>query len=498
MSASPSPSPSPSPPRWVPIASNRRGMAAVASAATLSVVCVLSLSVYMSLLLRRHLRKTKVDRANEETRAIKFLKSTHGMLLCNMLVGDLLQATGFLLNFNWVARNALPTSAYPTALCTAQAVLIQLGDLGSAFSSLVICANLFLILVFQIHPSVRVLWGVMAFEWIIIAIMAFLGPAALERDGIPFYGPSGGWCWMNGIYQKERLYLHYLWVFIVAFADLTLYGVMAAKIWLQRRAVGNEQVAGTQGVWRVMMAYPAVYIATILPVSCYRIASMAGHQWPIHYALAAGFIFTLSGTANVVIYSFTRSLVSFDSLGSALRRGSDALQQTRFGTRRLSLASTAIKPHIAPCFTLPSWGGGGGGKKSGGSTMSFGKWPSSEPGTYALNGVRVDVDMQVSSPELGYSPRQPAAPFTPAPATRGTGGARGAAPHIVQLRRSSVDGVMLEGQAGDRPFSTLKKLEEDEEGETSGGEGESRRGSEATTAFGEGEGRRGTSAERLV
>ncbi|GAA6040263.1 hypothetical protein JCM8097_009393 [Rhodosporidiobolus ruineniae] len=458
---SPLPSPSIShvvEPHWVSLGTKRAGMAAVASAASLSVLSVCILSAYIAHLLRQHYGRSKADRLGNESRAIKFLTSSHGMLLGNLLLGDFLQALGFLLNWRWIARGALPAATHVTQLCTAQGVFIQVGDLGSAFSSLVICVNLFLILVFQIHPSTRKLWLVMVAEWGVIAVMALVGPVALERDGVPFYGPSGGWCWMSSIYQSERLTLHYLWVFIIAALNLLLYSAMAVKIWHQRRAFGNEQLSGTAGVAKVMMLYPLVYIVTILPLSCYRVAAMAGKTWPIHYALAAGFVFTLSGTANCLIYAFTRSIVSFDSLTSALRRTSNVGGGTwagrSFDTRRLSGITSNL-------FSSSSSGGGGGhGRKSfggggGGTTSQLGRT------SFALNGVRIDVETDVSSPDLMASGSlSPALSFDgPAGAGGGAGGGGGRNYTLQFSRRGSRDA----GLAAERPFSMSKKLEEEEE-----------------------------------
>jgi hypothetical protein len=49
----------------------------------------------------------------------------------------------FPITSQWIARRAIPTARFPTATCTTQAVFIQMGDLGSAFSSVLICVNLF-------------------------------------------------------------------------------------------------------------------------------------------------------------------------------------------------------------------------------------------------------------------------------------------------------------------------------------------------------------------
>ncbi|GAA5889642.1 hypothetical protein JCM6882_007090 [Rhodosporidiobolus microsporus] len=495
--SSPSASPTPSPSAaagggWIPLGAKRAGMTSVASFALLSLICVVSLATYSAVLLRRHSKRTAQDKVAMEMagrgRAIKFLRSGHGILLGSLLLGDLFQSTGFVLNFGWIARGALPTAKHHSAMCTVQGVAIQAGDLGSAFSSLVICVNLFLILVFQIQTSKRVLLGVLAAQWSVIALMTFIGPVALTRDGVPFYGPSGGWCWMGQPYQSERLTLHYLWVFIVAFVGFILYAIMAIKIWLQRRAFGNEKLSGTAGVAKVMMLYPLVYVATILPLSCFRIASMAGKQWPTHYLLAAGTIFTCSGTANCIIYATTRSIVTFDTVGSALRRGSGALSGAGrgFDSHRLS----GLLPRISFLSTH-----GGSDNANPAHTLST--------GAFALSGIRVDVETDVHSPEVAcYSPQL---------ASSGGGGggggygARTGKAYQVSLggRRVSEAGVPV----GERPFSALRKMEEEDEaerGDLSEGKGEEEEAEvsagESSTGSGSLEegvpGRRGTSRTR--
>lgn len=188
----------------------------------------------------------------------------------------------------WVARDEIPTAAYPTRLCKTQSILIQIGDLGSAFSSLVICLNLLLILVFRITPATRWLLVTLLVEWIIIGILASVGPLSrIGKEGVPFCaltfdsgtavvpvslltrrlrtdGPSGSWCWINSAYQLERLLVHYLWVFIVAFFNLLFYSIIA--IYLRYHDGGrlaSGPLAQNANVSRVMLIYPVVYVATM-------------------------------------------------------------------------------------------------------------------------------------------------------------------------------------------------------------------------------------------
>lgn len=83
-------------------------------------------------------------------------------------------------------RGALPSRNYPTSTCTAQAVFIQAGDLGSGFSSLIICINLLAVLVFKMTPSMKWIWGVLGVEWLGVAMMTAAGPLAKRGAKVPF------------------------------------------------------------------------------------------------------------------------------------------------------------------------------------------------------------------------------------------------------------------------------------------------------------------------
>ncbi|GAA5961082.1 hypothetical protein JCM21900_006699 [Sporobolomyces salmonicolor] len=403
---------------WTPLGNQRAGMIVVAVAANLSVLSIVLLSTYIAWLLWQHSRKSPAEKVEGETRAIKFLTSSHGMLFLQLIFGDFLQALGFMLNYDWVARDALPPAASPTALCTAQGVLIQIGDLGSGFSSLFICVNLFIIIVAGRQPPLAGLWAVMAFQWIVIAILAMIGPRWLERDGVPFYGPAGGWCWISAIYQAERLWLHYFWVFTVAFLDLVLYAVLASYLYWTARAAPKD-LPGTSAVARVMLLFPLTYIITILPLSTFRASTMAGKHWPAHVQLAAGAIFTLAGTADCIIYATTRRIISFDKIGSALRRGSGSVT---------------------------------GGIRERGLAAFFKRRPNPPASSQSVaDGVRVDVDVDVYLP--GLSPAEPS-PFDPDYASfasvRPPPDGRQKQPYQVQW-----------ASVGQRPFQSLTRVSDE-------------------------------------
>ena len=90
------------------------------------------------------------------------------------------------LRSQWYRHQGLPPTENPTNLCTTQAVLIQVGDTASAFSSLIITLNLFSVIVFSRHPSFKALGCIIVLQWVIVGILAAIGPRWLQHEGMPF------------------------------------------------------------------------------------------------------------------------------------------------------------------------------------------------------------------------------------------------------------------------------------------------------------------------
>ncbi|GAA6062913.1 hypothetical protein JCM10212_007144 [Sporobolomyces blumeae] len=376
--------PPPLPAGWVSLAGHRAGTLAVAVAATVSIACVGLLTTFIALLLYRYHTNSAAEKQDQrQTKAIRFLASTHGLLFIDLCLGDLLQAIGFLMNYGWFRRGGLPPPESPTTFCTAQAVLIQMGDVASAFSSLIISVNLFIIVVFSKHPSVKALWLVIALQWIIVGLLAGIGPRWLAIESFPFYAVAGGWCWISAKYQGARLWLHYFFVFLVAFLDLILYTGIAVYLGIQSRRTSHglpKNISSISGVAKIMPLYALSYIVTILPLSAFRVASMAGTHWSLNVQLAAGTVFTLSGAVNCIIYATTRNIISSESVG-AIRRGSHSL--THSGVHASGSKVRNFFFSRRPTFV-----------NSANSGSSF------EP-----SAIRVQVETEIYLPGLNHSPQ---------------------------------------------------------------------------------------------
>ena len=116
-------------------------------------------------------------------RVLRFVTSPNGNLFLSLLVADLLAGLGLSISFNWLigTRADFPLRQIP-AVCTAQAVLIQVGETGAALSTFAIAVHTATMILYSRQPSLTVVRVVIAMVWALVAFLAIIGPAALQGD----------------------------------------------------------------------------------------------------------------------------------------------------------------------------------------------------------------------------------------------------------------------------------------------------------------------------
>ncbi|KAI5478125.1 hypothetical protein MNV49_005389 [Pseudohyphozyma bogoriensis] len=308
----------------------RGGEAVVATAGTLSAFLTAALLLFAAVVLFIHFRQPRFHQLQNESSASRFLSSDFGLLLFPLLVANFLQSLGSAMSYKWFMRDGLPYT--PTQLCTTQGVLLHIGELGSCFASFLIAVHIFVVLLFAFKPHRAYLISSIVFLSAVLAVMVALGPLYFEQPGYPFYASGGLSCTISDHYHFQRLYLHHLWVFIVAVLDFVGCIVLCIVLY-HRRGQNLEAQIGTAtfSLARVQLAYPASYFITILPACLYRLAALCGDKWPLQYAVFASTVLSLSGTVNTIMYSLTRKLVTVEVFQN-IRRASQLSDTFTFGT----------------------------------------------------------------------------------------------------------------------------------------------------------------------
>lgn len=128
---------------------------------------------------------------------------------------------------------------------------------------------------------------------------------------------------MSQDYETERLWVHYLWIFISEFGTVVLYGFLF--VYLRRRmkqasVLRQQHQDNLKRLNRVvvyMVIYPFAYVVLSLPLAAGRMAT-ARHVAPSKtYFAVAGSLMALSGFVDVAVYTLTRRHLLIETDASA-------------------------------------------------------------------------------------------------------------------------------------------------------------------------------------
>lgn len=252
---------------------------------------------------------------------------TDSSLFLNLMLADLLQAVGNMPSIKWMREGRITLGS----VCTAQAVIKQVGINGVALTSLAIAVHTFSILILRWraprHIAKFMVAGVWAFTALVVGI-----PYAIRRDHL-YYGDTGFWCWIVPEWRTEQIVSEYAWVWTAAIAMVVLYGIMflvmrgfmkvgnslhfQASQRRQRRSAGgkeedisesesDDEEEEMRAMANMLLFYPAVYIFCVLPNTITRWLYFDGHEIPAQASLFGSALFACSGLFNVILFFLTR------------------------------------------------------------------------------------------------------------------------------------------------------------------------------------------------
>ncbi|KAE8145987.1 G protein-coupled glucose receptor regulating Gpa2-domain-containing protein [Aspergillus avenaceus] len=269
-------------------------MGVIALFSFVSTLCLLGFLTYRFIFWRNYYKNPLAD-------------NQYIVLIYNLLLIDLQQATAFLICLHWVSKG---TVYYPSAACVLQGWWVQVGDPGSGL----------FIMAIAMHTGAVVLRGRQLPYWTfvgcVIGLWAFIIVLGLIPVGMfgskTFVISEAGWCWLSSDHETERLWVHYLWIFLSEFGTVVLYGIMF--FYLRRRMQQaallrqghHDNLKRLNRVVIYMVIYPFVYLILSLPLAAGRM-STARHIAPSRaYFAVAGSLMALSGLVDVIVYTLTR------------------------------------------------------------------------------------------------------------------------------------------------------------------------------------------------
>ncbi|KAI1112167.1 hypothetical protein F5Y14DRAFT_422866 [Nemania sp. NC0429] len=231
------------------------------------------------------------------------------VLIINLLIADLHQATAFAISTTWVAKDGILAG---TGACWAQGLFVSTGDLASSCFMSAIAIHTFYSIVFKRRPSQRALYIGILLLWVFIYLISLL-PVAGTRNGAGaggYFVRAGAWCWVNGKYGDIRLLTHYIFIFIGIILSWTLYTAIFISLRRQQRR-GDLTGAKNSGYHPAFLVYPIIYIICILPLAVGRVVTMAGKEPPLGYFCFAGALTASNGWLDVILFATTRRSIVF-------------------------------------------------------------------------------------------------------------------------------------------------------------------------------------------
>jgi hypothetical protein len=232
------------------------------------------------------------------------------ILIYNLLLADLQQSIAFSISFHWLRLDAILA---PTAPCFIQGWFLNIGDVASGL----------FVLAIAIHTWLGVVKGYkMPYMWFVVSIlgiwffallMTAIGPL-MHQDR--FFSRAGGWCWISGQFQDERLWLHYLWIFIVEFGTIAIYGHVFIHLRGRIRSIMTNDTSKLTRATKFMILYPIAYLALTLPIAVGRMVAMGGKAMPDTFFMVAGALLTSCGWVDALLYTLTRRVLVNNELST--------------------------------------------------------------------------------------------------------------------------------------------------------------------------------------
>jgi hypothetical protein len=128
-----------------------------------------------------------------------------------------------------------------------------------------------------------------------------------------YFARAAGWCWVSHEFQDERLWLHYLWIFIVEFGTIIIYAHLFFHLRGRIQSIMANDTSKLSRATKFMVMYPAVYVILTLPIAVGRMVAMTGQAMPDLFFVVSGSLLTSCGWIDALLYALTRRvLVSGD------------------------------------------------------------------------------------------------------------------------------------------------------------------------------------------
>jgi len=216
------------------------------------------------------------------------------------------------MNLKWMIDGNIHAGGF----CTTQGLIKQLADVGTALSAGNVAIHTFSTIIFWRRPDTNLFRAalIVAGIWIVIILNVAIN---IGIDGAShFYGPTGSWCWITKDFPVQRTAADFLWMWISAFSSVLAYVAVFLVLgdfvkvegwrvrWTPRQQ--SPSILPSHTLAYKMLAYPIIYIITVLPLAAARYNDFAKGDTPFFVIILADGFYLSSGFLNVLLYRYTR------------------------------------------------------------------------------------------------------------------------------------------------------------------------------------------------
>ncbi|KIM75979.1 hypothetical protein PILCRDRAFT_826830 [Piloderma croceum F 1598] len=303
------------------------GLAVITESGFISLVAVVGVLalIFVSINLPDVTSLMTITAQRNAIRSRRLIRQTTDIYMISLFLFDLVAAIGKTIFVKWLHEGKVYTGGF----CTAQGVLMQLGDAGSALATLAIAIHTFVVVMWGLYRRPYfIAYTAVGITWLFLAIFIAVHVTAHNRGASLFYTPVGYWCFIGNNHNIERYTGQYVWILLTMFVSLITYTLLSfwargnltvsPTHWWKFRVYADSivQEVDPDGCRRRaigMIAYPVVFIIVSLPLTIIRLKTHFGSVGNLspNFTLAVESIYALAGAFNVLLFIFTRSDLLF-------------------------------------------------------------------------------------------------------------------------------------------------------------------------------------------
>ncbi|KAI0254076.1 hypothetical protein BJV78DRAFT_105369 [Lactifluus subvellereus] len=280
------------------------GLVLTAEASLLSFVCVMVTFI----LIGRNVLRYRKALPNGDWKLLRVPADT---FMFSLFVFDIVQALGGILNVRWAHNGIVTTGSY----CKAQGIIKQIGELGAALITLIITVHTFITALWQVQlMGQRFAFGLVGLICVFTALWVGIGNGIHKNYEVP----TPFWCWINPVYEGERLAGEYIWLWTSLFTSVIMY--IPLYLWAEGRLSVDKQkwykfhlnnsddrIEYTERRAAMgILFYPLAYTLIVLPISVARWFQFSRRKIPSAAMFFGLSTFNLSGAVNVFLFLIIR------------------------------------------------------------------------------------------------------------------------------------------------------------------------------------------------